>query len=263
MSMQLVSSAPTPFLTSDTDRGLEIAYRPVENIKTGEDYRVHVHVFNRTEFGLVSLTNTSASCFYHLYNSSGWDTDLAWLEFELYNGIDFASTINGSNFERGYHTIIIQCNSTDGASNYVTGSFEVNDYGEALTDAQSHTFNYSMIFMMILFISALVGLFKVENYIGKFALYWVCHLLFIAGTFSVWQFNSGYAVAFVGLAGVFKILFWVGIVAVLPMILLSLAWIFYIHTFNEHFQKLVDKGMDTESAFRMSKRKSGGWFNGK
>jgi len=50
----------------------------------------------------------------------------------------------------------------------------------------------------------------------------------------------------------------------LPMIFLSLAWIVYIHTFNEHFEKLIDKGHDTESAFRMAKKKSrGGWFNGK
>ena len=47
------------------------------------------------------------------------------------------------------------------------------------------------------------------------------------------------------------------------MVILSGAWIFYIHTFNEHFEKLIDKGMDTESAFRMAKKKRGGWFAGK
>jgi len=43
------------------------------------------------------------------------------------------------------------------------------------------------------------------------------------------------------------------------MMILSVAWIVYIHTYNEHFQKLIDKGEDTETAFAMtSKRKRGG-----
>jgi hypothetical protein len=64
------------------------------------------------------------------------------------------------------------------------------------------------------------------------------------------------------LTGIFKIFFWILMLSAFPMILLSLAWVFYIHTFNEHFQKLLDKNMDTENAFKMAKRKSGGWFNG-
>jgi hypothetical protein len=47
------------------------------------------------------------------------------------------------------------------------------------------------------------------------------------------------------------------------MFFLSIAWIFYIHTFNEHFEKLISKGEHPETAFRMAKRKSGGWLHGK
>ena len=132
-----------------------------------------------------------------------------------------------------------------------------------LTDANASMFNYSMMFLIFLFVLAIVCLFLTEHYIGKFSLYWVTHVLFIVASFSVWQFNQGYALSFFGLAGVWRVLFYVSIIAVLPMILLSLAWIFYIHAFNEHFQKLVNKGEDTETAFNIAKKKSKGWLNGK
>jgi len=141
--------------------------------------------------------------------------------------------------------------------------FWVNDYGEELTEANASSFNYSMMFLMILFVLTLVGLFMVEHYIGKFALYWIAHLLFVIGTFSMWQFNWGYAISYTGLAGIWKVLFYVSTIAVLPMILLSMVWIFYIHAFNEHFQKLVDKGEDTETAFAMANKKSKGWLGGR
>ena len=57
-------------------------------------------------------------------------------------------------------------------------------------------------------------------------------------------------------------LFYVSTIAVTPMIFVSIAWIVYIHLFNEHFQKLIDKGVDTEEAFRLTNKKRGGWFNG-
>jgi len=115
---------------------------------------------------------------------------------------------------------------------------------------------------MILFVMALVGLFTIDNYIGKLALYWVAHVLFVVGTFSMWQFNWGYTTSYLGMAGFWKVLFYVSTIAVFPMIILSLAWIFYIHLFNEHFQKLIDKGESPETAFNIANKKSGGWRNG-
>jgi len=171
--------------------------------------------------------------------------------------------LTGANFtSRGEYQAKFQCNHTSGIAGGSEIFFFVNDYGEELTQANASMFNYSMLLLMIMFILALVGLFIIENYIGKFALYWVCHLIFIIGTFSIWQFNMGYAIGFVGLAGIWKIFFYVSTFAVVPMMLLSVAWIIHIHLFNEHFQKLIDKGMDTEEAFKITNKKRGGWFNG-
>ena len=120
-----------------------------------------------------------------------------------------------------------------------------------------------LLILIIFFIFSLVGLFVIEDYKGKFALYWVCHILIVGITFIAWHMaienlRNGNAIA-----GIFKVFFYVSTISVFPMVILSLAWIIYIHTFNEHFQRLIDKGEDTETAFRMASKKRNWWFHGK
>jgi len=55
------------------------------------------------------------------------------------------------------------------------------------------------------------------------------------------------------LAGVWKVMFYVSITAVFPMILLSIAWMFYIHTMNDDIKKMMDRGMDEDEAYSRSK----------
>lgn len=254
-----VASAP-PFLSGETTTAGLIVEPSFQNYhQTGEDFEFEVHVFNQSN-GAYIIADTT--CFMHLYDKDGSHL-YEGVDNEVSHDFDYSFDLNGTNFtKRGEYVAKFQCNSTNGLAGGTQEIFYVNDYGEELSDAEASSFNYSMIFMMILFIMALIGLFTIDNYIGKFALYWVCHLLFIVGTFSIWQFNMGYTIGYVGLANVWKVLFYVSTISAFPMLILSLAWIFYIHTFNEHFQKLVDKGVDTESAFKMANKKRGGWFNG-
>lgn len=148
-------------------------------------------------------------------------------------------------------------------NDYYSSSFTATESGVDMNEGRSLlTIGLIAILVFLLFIS-LYSMFSLENYIGKFALYWVSHVLLILICFVAWQVGVEGLLGGMALTGIFRILFWVFTVAVLPMIILSGAWIMYIHTFNEHFQKLVDKGMDTEEAFKMAKRKSGGWFDGR
>ena len=257
--MTLVT-APKPVTSvSTSDDSYSVETATPSYIRTGEDHEFETHVFNSTS-GYPIITGIG--CYYHLYymdgnhHAEGYDDTPSHI-------FDYAFTFSGTNFTgRGEYQLKVQCNdSTLGGGEEIF--FWVNDYGEELTEANASSFNFSMMFLMILFLLAVVGLYVSDHYIVKFALYWVCHVLFIVGTFSVWQFNQGYALSYFGLAGVWKVLFYVSTISVFPMLILSLAWIFYIHTFNEHFQKLIDKGGNTEDAFRIAKRKSGGWFGGK
>lgn len=151
----------------------------------------------------------------------------------------------------------------DGEYVYTDGDFfEVTPNGVNLTMGRSILYIGILFILFIFLIISIIGTFNIENYIGKFTLYWCSHLLFTLYTFSVWQITEGFLIGFVGLGGIFKVLFYFSIFAVLPMIILSGVWIFYIHAFNEHFQKLLDKGEDPETAFAMAKKKRGGWMNG-
>lgn len=253
-------SAVKPITSVQTTEGYQLDPTQKEFIMTGADHEFELHVYNSSSGYPIT---SGATCTIHIYNRNGhhlWEAS----DNTVSHNFDYSFNVNGTNFtQRGEYEAKFTCNNSVaglGGGSQIT--FEVNDYGEELTDANASMFNHSMIFLMILFILALVGLFTIDNYIGKLALYWVAHVLFIIGTFSVWQFTSGYAIAFVGLANIWKVLFYIGITAVLPMVILSMVWIFYIHLFNEHFEKLISKGHDTETAFKMAKKKSGGWFGG-
>ena len=252
-------SAVKPITSIDTaEKGLIIVATDESYLRTGHNHTFLIMVFNASNGHPV---NSSITCSFHLHGYGGdqlfigYDTTVE----ELFH---YSWDLNGGNFtERTEYQAQFVCwdDLVGGETSYF---FMVDDYGEKLTIAHSIKFNFAMSFLMILFLSALIGLVKTENYIGKFALYWICHLLFIAGTFSVWQFNLGYTTTFIGMAGIWKVLFYVSITSVVPMLFLSIAWIVYIHAYNEHFQKLIDKGEDTEKAFAMTNKKKGGWFNG-
>jgi len=177
------------------------------------------------------------------------------------NGKDYTYSFCETNFEGDY--FYTTCGDMDGIEDCRTFDFYVNEGGVEMTESRSSLTIGLLIILLLLFFGSLCGTFKIENYIAKFSLYWVSHLLLLVICFIAWQVGVEGLLGGVALTGIFRIFFWILTIAILPMMILSGSWIMYIHTFNEHFQKLTDKGMDTESAFRMSKRKSGGWLNGK
>jgi len=178
------------------------------------------------------------------------------------NGYDFTYNYCNNNQSGDYFYTV--CGDPTNKDPCKTYSYVVTESGVEITQQRSSSSIALLGILFLLLLVSLYALFTVENYIGKFALYWASHLLFILIAFIGWQIGVEGILGGVALTGVFRIIFWVLTVSVLPMIFLSIAWIVYIHTFNEHFEKLIDKGHDTESAFRMAKKKSrGGWFNGK
>jgi len=259
MFMITMVSADKPITSIDTtDNGFIVETTSPSYIRTGFDHEFETHVFNLSSGHPMT---SGIDCYFHLYNMDGTHEAEGYDDTPSHT-FDYGYTFTGGNFStRGEYQLKIQCNDSEiGGGEEIF--FWVNDYGEELTEANASTFNFSMMFLMILFVLGLVGMVVIDHYIPKFALYWVCHVLFIVGTFSIWQFNQGYGLAFFGLIGVWKVLFYVSIIAVVPMLFLSIAWVVYIHLFNEHFQSLVDKGMTSEEAFKIAQKKRGGWFNG-
>lgn len=204
-----------------------------------------------------SYCNSSTTCYISISSPNG--TSLVNNQTLTYLATSFNYILPTTTL--GVYDWILICNGLSNARS--EGDYEVTNSGFVTDITRGIISIMLLIILTFFFVLALVGLFKIEDYKGKFALYWVCHVLLVGITFIAWNLALGSLVSDSAIAGIFKVLFYFSTLAVIPMIMLSIAWIVYIHTFNEHFQKLIDKGEDTETAFAMANKKRGGWFYGK
>ena len=111
-------------------------------------------------------------------------------------------------------------------------------------------FHYGGIFILFIFlIGSVIGMIKTEDHKIAFAFYWVSHLLFVAITFMLWNgsFNLLTSAPFV--IGFFRILFWISIISILPMMISSVAWMIYVTATCKEVQGLIDRGSTTEEAW--------------
>lgn len=133
LSINFISAAPAQPFTS-TQTGLNIESPNLYYAQIGVDHRFHVHVINETRI----LTNTSTTCFLHFYNQSGWDAETVpqVMEFEAYNGIDFARTVGAGNFTtEGIYAFVITCNTSQQAG-FFAGNIEVTKTGDIYESTQ-------------------------------------------------------------------------------------------------------------------------------
>jgi len=253
------ASAKPPVTTEFVgDSNLVVEANVFEYYPINEGATVFIHVFNKSNG--VMLDDAEVDCDVELTSKNG---SLVFSGVPTFSDHHWVMTRPSTVVtERGKYALIIHCNSTS-IDGYKTFFFEANEFGEGLDIAHSFKFNSAMFFMLVLFMMAIAGLIFSEHYIAKFAFYWVAHLIFIAGNFCIWQFNIGYTTTFTGMASVWKIMFYLGVWSVLPMVILSMAWILYLHAYNENFEKVIKNGGNTEEAFRIADKKSSGWFNGR
>ena len=255
--VSLVSAVPRITTEFVGDAGYDIEANIQSYYKVNQGACVQIYVFNKSDGEI--LTNESVSCEVSLANDNGTELFVGYPTWHP-NRNHFDVCRNGTIVtSQEDHSLTIVCNSSTLAG-YKTAFFEANQYGTGLTEATSNNFNMGMIFLMILFLLGIMGLVKFDNPSGKLACYYVCHVLFIVGTFSMWQFNSGYNLGYLGLAGIYKVLFWVSTVALFPMVILSLAWIFWMHTVTEEIKDMMDRGMTSEEAWSRADKSGKSWF---
>jgi len=177
------------------------------------------------------------------------------------NGYDFTYNFCDNNLSGDYFYTV--CGNPTNKDPCKTFSYVVTESGVEITRERASSSIALLGLLFIFLIIGLIALFVTDHYIAKFVFYWINHLLFLLITFVAWQIGVEGILGGVALVGIFKILFWITVVAVFPMVIVSLAWIFYIHVYNEHFEKVIKNGGNTEEAFRIADKKSGGWINGR
>lgn len=254
--LSLVSAvAPITEISINLNDGLNIDFPKFATVQQNQDFLFHFHTFNISDG--IRMDNTTTNCSFELYNFGG--EEQFTIDNVEYEDGDWIVNISSGNFTRtGDYAYLVECH-TNSLGGFISFPFRVTPNGEELTQSKNNLFMGGLFLLIIFFIGSLICIYKFDHYIAKFVFYWVSHLLIILIFFSAWQFTNSYAVGYVGLAGIFRVFFYFFIIAVLPMLLVSIAWIVYIHTFNDHFQKLVDKGEKPETAFEMAKKKRRRW----
>lgn len=172
-----ISAAPPVNPTTQvSDNTLELETPPLAFIKQGQDHRFHVHVINDTS----TKTNKTTSCFIHVYNSTGFDIDTGsqFMEFESYNGIDFAKTINGNNFTNiGDYAFVIQCNSSIEVG-FVSGQLQVTPNGSSPSLDNFLFEPFLLLIITIIFLVAAIT-FNNKRWLIKSSLYLMTSLFLV------------------------------------------------------------------------------------
>lgn len=169
-----------------------------------------------------------------------------------YDDIDKVMSKNGDDYSylfnltqtNGQYFIYGNCDENGQRVNWVYDFF----IGDDLDTGKAIVYIFLLLILVGGFTISLFGIFKVGNEKGTLALYWVCHLLFIAITFIAWDLSQEFLIGSTFIIGFFRIAFLVSSYAIFPMVLLSIAWIFYIHTYNDDIKKLMEHGLDFDEA---------------
>lgn len=160
------------------------------------------------------------------------------------NGDDYNYTTNISD-ERGRYLVYGHCDEDGEKVNWRYDYF----IGEELNQGTSTFYGILFLILGIFLVMSIIGLFSIENANGKLAFYWLSHILLVAILFLAWDLSAEFLAEPNFIIGFFRILFWVALIAVLPMIFLSFFWIIKVHLLNKEVQRLMDRGFDPDEAY--------------
>jgi hypothetical protein len=252
-----VSSAPPVTTIQQFASGYVIEDSPQEYLKQNSQFQYNFFLYNLTDGQL--MTNASISCTFYLSNSTGYILVLEDVPFYVSDN-HWGTIIAGGNFSNvGDYYYGTRCNSTI-LGGMMTGTWKVTPNGEEPTTPKTFLYFIGVLFAILMLVMAIFGIFKVENYIGRFALYWTAHLLLVAVSFMLWNGLGNFLTGHPFIIGFFKILWWISITSMFPMLILSVVWIFYTHVFTKEMERLINGGMSPEEAFERTKRRKGGFF---
>lgn len=174
------------------------------------------------------------------------------------NGYDF--TYNFCNTSQNGEYFYTVCGDPVGKDPCKSFDFLVTPNGEIPDNSKIGVYLLS-VFVILMFLGfAIFGIFKSENYVAQFALYWISHLLFVALSFMLWNGSLNFLTGHAFVIGFFRILWWVAMISMFPMLILSAVWMFYTHVVTKEMEKLINGGMSPEEAFTRTKRRKGGLF---
>jgi len=159
------------------------------------------------------------------------------------------------------------CNTTDVGRYDVTGvgdingipdnfvsRFEVTPNGEEVNVGKA-IFYIGLLGVLIVFLGlSLVGFVKFDNLLAKVGLFGLSYLLLMAITFVGWNMASDFLTSSPFIASMLRILFFVLIGGLFPLIVGSFAYYFIMITKIKEIERLMNKGLPYDEAERRVKR---------
>lgn len=250
---QVSSAPPVNPTTQVSTNSFQIESPPFYYIKQGEDHRFHAHVINSTR----PKTNVTTSCELHVYNSTGWDVNAGatHMEFETYNGIDFARTISGGNFTKlGYYAYVIQCNSTNEVG-FIVGELQVTPSGLAVDTGNSIIYVGLMIILVIFLGMTLYSFTHFENLLNRVGMICLGYVLLIAITFITWNLANDFLLSSPFLVYILRLAFISLMIGAFPLVIGLFAWYVIMLFKIKEIDRLVRKGVDYDEAERRTSRR--------
>lgn len=249
-----IVSSVSPFLTGNTQGGCEIVPIIRDVIKINQGFDFNFHVFNQTNG--FPLSNSSISCYFHLYNQTGDHTTTIqlrndpFLEHLVTN--EFVARLTGGNFSSlGHYAYQVQCNGTavlGGCGE--KGLFIVTNSGYDATTSRA-IFDIGLLLILVIFLIGCVVLFMENNHLlAKVGFLGLGYLLLIAITFISWQMSSDFLLSAPFLIEMFRILFFVLIIGAFPLLIGAFAWYIIMMFQIKEIQRLMDKGFSMDDANR-------------
>lgn len=161
-----LASSASPFISA-SDNGCQITPIVRDTLSVNQAFDFNFHVFNFSNG--VPLSNTTLSCYFHLYNQTGdhsYSTTLKndpYSEHQVIN--EWAARLSETNFSSsGYYAYLVQCNGTQmGCED--KGAFKVID--NVVTDTASSDWRIFVI-LILLAMSLLVFSLWSESYAFSF-----------------------------------------------------------------------------------------------
>ena len=254
-------SAQPPFVEIGTfTEGYIVEFTPIGTYKLGENIQINAHVLNISNG--VRITNSSANCFFHLFNQSGHHTtglNNFNMSFDL-EGLDWELEVLSQNMTSlGEYSYLLNCQSTTGIlGGFVAITFEVTQTGFELTNARAIIYfilmlGVFMVFLIILW-GAVVLPFKNQRGdsgriidIEKFK-YLKLGLIFLSYALFIWLLNlfltlSNSFLFLTQFTGFFTMVFQILINLVFPLFVIMVLTFWFFAWNDLQLMKLLKRGI--------------------
>jgi len=169
------------------------------------------------------------------------------------SGQTFSATIDQGNFtETGNACFNLEC--FDGASR-TTGDecFSITPNGE-IASIGSAIFYIGLLIVLVIFLVGCVTIFmETDNLLAKVGTFGMGYLILMAIMFISWNMAGDFLTSSTFLVSMFRILFFVMIIGIFPLLLGSFTWYFIMLFKIKEIERLMSKGFSEDEARRRTR----------